>query len=73
MKSTWIALLFAIAGSLPLPALAQPAAKPSKADELLLVDCLLPGQIRRLGRQVSTWARAARARTSAASDDAAVR
>jgi len=32
------------------PASASPAPGPSKAEDLLVVDCLLPGQIRKLGR-----------------------
>jgi hypothetical protein len=31
-----------------------PSVRPSKADELLVVDCLLPGQIRRLGQRLVT-------------------
>lgn len=43
----------------------QPAAAAANADDLLIVDCLLPGQIRRLGTQV-TYATARQAvRTSA--------
>ena len=32
----------------------SPSQRPSKADELLVVDCLLPGQIRRIGQRLVT-------------------
>ncbi|MEZ5543888.1 MAG: caspase family protein [Lysobacteraceae bacterium] len=46
-----VACLVAAAGLMPSHAPAKP--KPRNAEELLIVDCLLPGQIRKLGAQAS--------------------
>lgn len=47
-----LALLVAFAGA-AAPSLAQPAPSVRNAEDLLVVDCLLPGQIRQLGRQAT--------------------
>lgn len=46
-----VACIVAVAGLVPSQAPAKP--KPRNAEELLIVDCLLPGQIRKLGAQAS--------------------
>ncbi len=45
------AALVVLAGVLPAPATAKPG--PRNSEDLLIVDCLLPGQVRKLGRQAT--------------------
>ena len=59
-RTFWTALLLlaALAGMLlppsrPVAAGAQVAPHPAKMDEFLVVDCLLPGQVRRLGQKLT--------------------
>jgi hypothetical protein len=68
----WLPLVvFLLFGCAPTPPAATPAAPrlttPGQADGFLVVDCLLPGQIRRLGDQV-TYLTARRAQKTTARD-----
>jgi len=51
--ATTVVTAFAGAGSLGHPAQAQPSAIPQDPSRLLVVDCLLPGQVRKLGGQMT--------------------
>src|SRR5687767_266852 len=43
----------AVGAANPAPASGQVSSHPGKSDELLIVDCLLPGQVRRLGSRLT--------------------
>ena len=65
----WLILVILLLGCTnrqsPLSELAQPGASRGNADKLLMVDCLLPGQVRQLGSQMTYLTARRPIRTSA--------
>jgi hypothetical protein len=53
LRSALAAALLSLVAGASAPVLAQPEPSVRNAEDLLVVDCLLPGQIRQLGRQAS--------------------
>lgn len=63
-----LALLLTLPLAVPPPAVAAPdpdGSRPESADDFLIVDCLLPGKVRRLGRRQTYVSRRRAVRTSA--------